>query len=120
MGASYKMGSRLECLFHWPNGDQPMSMTANHPEYMALETTGCACGKGYCCIDMSASNKYLAITIGSSYCYSFCLVTFLLDYCEPNPCQNGGTCSNTGSGFTCECMSNWFGTRCQNTGEFSI
>ena len=67
------------------------------------------------CRDNSSIN-----TIGSWYWYLFCLVIFILDYCEPNPCQNGGTCSNTGSGFTCKCTSDWFGTRCQNTGQFSI
>ena len=58
VGSSYSMGKDMNCIFHWPNGDQPLSMSANYPDWMALETTGCACGKGYCCMDMSSANKY--------------------------------------------------------------
>lgn len=30
-------------------------------------------------------------------------VKIYADVCSPNPCQNGGTCTNTPSGFKCAC-----------------
>ncbi|XP_072162963.1 brevican core protein-like [Diadema setosum] len=33
--------------------------------------------------------------------------------CEPNPCQNGGTCLETLEDFTCECPGSFVGKRCE-------
>ena len=32
--------------------------------------------------------------------------------CSPNPCQNGGTCTVTGSTFECACVSGFTGNTC--------
>jgi len=32
--------------------------------------------------------------------------------CSPNPCQNGGTCVEAGTNFTCTCAMGWTGTTC--------
>jgi len=32
--------------------------------------------------------------------------------CASNPCANGGTCTNSGSGFSCTCASGYSGTTC--------
>lgn len=34
------------------------------------------------------------------------------NHCSPNPCQNGGACTNTATGYSCACV-NAFGTRCE-------
>ena len=34
--------------------------------------------------------------------------------CEPNPCLNGGTCTDRVNGFTCQCAAGWTGTNCGN------
>ena len=34
--------------------------------------------------------------------------------CASNPCQNGGTCTDTYRGFICQCPDNWEGETCQN------
>jgi len=34
------------------------------------------------------------------------------NYCSPNPCQNGGTCNNGASGYTCTCAPGYSGTTC--------
>ncbi|XP_078312118.1 blastula protease 10-like [Crassostrea virginica] len=52
--------------------------------------------------------------------------------CNPNPCQNSGTCNVVGSNYECNCASGWTGTTCdvrtqscqpnpcQNGGQCSI
>ena len=54
--------------------------------------------------------------------YSLSTVFFLFigtsDPCNPNPCQNSGTCSSdsdTPTGFMCHCPAGWNGTTCQGT-----
>lgn len=34
------------------------------------------------------------------------------DPCNPNPCQNSGTCTASGSSYTCNCQPGWSGTNC--------
>ncbi len=33
--------------------------------------------------------------------------------CSPNPCQNAGTCTVSGTTFTCECAEGWSGATCE-------
>ena len=35
------------------------------------------------------------------------------DGCDPDPCANGGVCSDTVGSFECSCGSGWVGTTCQ-------
>jgi hypothetical protein len=38
-----------------------------------------------------------------------------IDYCSPNPCLNGGSCSKWGFfGYKCLCSANYTGKNCQN------
>lgn len=36
----------------------------------------------------------------------------IVNYCDPNPCQNGGQCINNLQGHNCNCSSDWKGTDC--------
>ena len=36
------------------------------------------------------------------------------NYCSPNPCQNGGTCANTASTYSCSCAGGYYGTNCED------
>ena len=36
--------------------------------------------------------------------------------CASSPCQNGGTCSEAGSGYTCACLPGWDGANCDVAG----
>ena len=33
--------------------------------------------------------------------------------CNPNPCYNGGTCSDLACGFRCSCPTGYYGTKCE-------
>ena len=35
--------------------------------------------------------------------------------CSPNPCQNGGTCTENVAGFTCECAVGYDGDNCERS-----
>ena len=35
------------------------------------------------------------------------------DECDPNPCQNGGTCTDGIDSFTCSCEEGFTGITCQ-------
>ena len=37
-----------------------------------------------------------------------------IDECDPNPCQNGGTCNDGINSYKCECVSGFNGTNCEN------
>ena len=38
--------------------------------------------------------------------------TITLDECEPNPCGNGGTCTNSDEGARCACKDGYYGPNC--------
>ena len=37
-----------------------------------------------------------------------------IDDCDPNPCQNGGTCSDEVNAYNCICVEGYTGTDCEN------
>ncbi|KAK3083098.1 hypothetical protein FSP39_013942 [Pinctada imbricata] len=60
-----------------------------------------------CAWEQKTSRPYFAYTSsGSSQ------VNDIMDNCNPNPCQNGGTCYDEGMDFTCTCSGSWIGERC--------
>ena len=38
-----------------------------------------------------------------------------IDECVPNPCQNGGVCSDGINSFTCECATGFVGVTCETS-----
>ena len=38
---------------------------------------------------------------------------YIVDVCNPNPCQNLAKCSSENSKINCVCLSQYFGTLCQ-------
>lgn len=54
-------------------------------------------------------------SIDTSFCCVINVHCYLKGVCEPNPCDNGGTCSIAGGGgWTCSCPPGWTGSQCQN------
>lgn len=48
-------------------------------------------------------------TAGSWHCFAcFAAPT----PCQSNPCKNGGTCVESGSGYKCNCLEGWTGPEC--------
>ena len=35
-----------------------------------------------------------------------------IEYCSPNPCQNGGTCKDGNNNYTCFCAAGYSGVNC--------
>lgn len=50
---------------------------------------------------------------GNGYLTYYLYLTPDGDDCSPNPCQNGGTCSDLISAYSCACPSGYSGDRCQ-------
>lgn len=40
---------------------------------------------------------------------------FVFDYCEVNPCVNGGSCENEFDNFKCSCSEKFTGERCETS-----
>ena len=38
-----------------------------------------------------------------------------IDDCDPNPCENGGTCVDGITTFTCDCEEDFTGLRCEQS-----
>lgn len=38
-----------------------------------------------------------------------------IDECSPNPCKNGGLCTDGINGFNCTCLHGWRGDNCEKT-----
>ena len=36
-----------------------------------------------------------------------------IDDCDPNPCQNGGTCTDDVNDYTCSCPKDYSGKNCE-------
>ena len=41
-----------------------------------------------------------------------CETPLIFDFCTPNPCQNGGSCTRLTDGFNCSCIKAFKGSTC--------
>ena len=42
-----------------------------------------------------------------------------IDDCQPQPCQNNGTCHDLVNGYKCECLVGFNGNNCENSMKIS-
>ena len=47
--------------------------------------------------------------------FYFCFVE--INECSPNPCKNGGSCTDLVNGFSCSCVAGYNGDGCSNGKE---
>ena len=42
------------------------------------------------------------------------IIDFYVDHddCSPNPCKNGGTCTDEVNDYRCDCVEGWYGKDC--------
>ena len=80
------------------------------------------CRDGHCAEGSLCKSNYRAAHRGNHHPYCVCLFgragdrcDIELDLCDPNPCQNGGSClsSSTLDQTTCLCTKEFYGDKCQ-------
>ena len=47
--------------------------------------------------------------------FSFFVFVTDIDDCSPNPCLNGGSCSDGVNSYTCSCVAGYSGNNCQTS-----
>lgn len=62
---------------------------------------------------MFSHSKSEQNTKTKSKVFDLCIVLDTVDNCASNPCQNGGVCNPTGSGYTCTCSAEYTGDNCE-------
>ena len=53
----------------------------------------------------------------TSFCMRACYIILGISPCAAAPCQNGGTCTQSG---TCDCLDGWSGDSCQTSKNLQI
>ncbi|KAJ0008999.1 hypothetical protein NQD34_016414 [Periophthalmus magnuspinnatus] len=87
-------------------------------DYCHLKKGLCAenrspCQNGGTCTAVDGSPAFSSCVCPSGFSGDYCEVN--MDTCQPNPCLHGGTCSNHGLAFTCQCSGNFTGFTCNET-----
>ncbi len=97
-----------DCIFLVDAGqDDPCP---NTDKFMAMQIMcgASVCGDG---IRVSPEECDDGNTLDGDDCPSDCN----LDACQPNPCSNGGTCTDGVQELTCECPDGWTGKLCEES-----
>ena len=78
---------------------------------------------------LSGDNRYLGILLlvkckpqtKETPIYTLLTIKYLrvvdINDCDPNPCVNGGTCTDLVNGYSCECVPGYSGNVCE-TGKY--
>ncbi|XP_013856349.1 protein delta homolog 1, partial [Austrofundulus limnaeus] len=75
------------------------------------------CHNGGTCVNASGSAASPSCLCPSGFSGDFCDIG--VDSCQPNPCLNGGNCTNHGLVFTCACPHGFTGFTCNDTTSLS-
>ncbi|XP_056152466.1 protein delta homolog 1 [Lampris incognitus] len=76
-------------------------------------TNGSPCQNGGTCTDEDGLAAYSSCVCPPGFAGDFCEIN--ADSCQPNPCFNGGNCTNHGLAFTCVCPNSFSGFTCNDT-----
>ncbi|KAM4689986.1 protein delta homolog 1 [Rhinophrynus dorsalis] len=75
-------------------------------------TEGSPCQNGGTCIDNNGFASHPTCHCPLGFVGNYCEID--TDYCNPNPCENGGHCTNTGASFQCHCPLGFTGLSCSD------
>lgn len=73
-------------------------------------TNGSPCQNGGTCIDNNGFATHASCQCPSGFLGKYCEIDS--DDCNPNPCLNGGNCTDTGPHFMCHCLTGFIGQSC--------
>uniref|UniRef100_A0A3Q3LC58 Protein delta homolog 1 n=1 Tax=Mastacembelus armatus TaxID=205130 RepID=A0A3Q3LC58_9TELE len=73
-------------------------------------TNSSPCQNGGTCMDASGSAGYSSCLCTPGFSGDLCEIS--IDSCQPNPCLNGGNCTNHGLAFMCVCPHGFTGPTC--------
>ncbi|CAB1334897.1 unnamed protein product, partial [Coregonus sp. 'balchen'] len=76
-------------------------------------TSGSPCQNGGTCVDANGLAAYPSCACPLGFTGDFCEID--TDSCDPNPCLNGGNCTDHGPAFTCACPMGFNGPTCNDT-----
>ncbi|KAL4613114.1 hypothetical protein GN956_G23080 [Arapaima gigas] len=74
---------------------------------------GSLCQNMGTCMDDEGQAAHFTCLCPPGFAGDFCEID--MDDCNPNPCANGGTCSDHGAGFSCWCPEGFTGPLCNHT-----
>ncbi|CAL8273204.1 unnamed protein product [Merluccius merluccius] len=76
-------------------------------------TNGSPCQNGGTCTDGEGEAAYASCLCPAGFAGDFCEIN--VDSCAPDPCLNGGNCTNHGLAFACACAPGFSGFTCNDT-----
>jgi len=79
-------------------------------DYVAVNDPQC---KGTGCLPANAPCDPTVPCCDGFSCVNGTCTQNISDHCNPSPCQNGGSCVNNASGYTCACPAGYTGTNCE-------
>lgn len=91
---------------------KPLSPPATYSHCVALPSSS-PCQNGGTCADADGSAASPSCLCPPGFSGDFCEIS--ADSCQPNPCLNGGNCTNHGLAFSCVCPHGFTGFTCNDT-----
>ncbi|XP_028847119.1 protein delta homolog 1 isoform X2 [Denticeps clupeoides] len=76
-------------------------------------TNGSPCQNGGTCTDSDGLDVHSTCICPPSFAGNFCEIS--TDKCEPNPCANGGLCTERATSYSCSCPPGFSGPTCNSS-----